>query len=270
MTSASSRRSLTRRDDADPAPKGERIAKVLARAGLCSRREAERWIAEGRVAVDGVTLTSPAMSVSDPARVTVDGQPLPDIQPTRLWRYHKPAGLLTTHDDPRGRPTVFDRLPPALGRVISVGRLDFNSEGLLLLTNDGAVARRLELPATGWRRRYRVRVHGAPDAATLASLAKGLELEGVRYGPIEAALDRQQGANAWLTVSLTEGKNREIRKVMDHFGWPVNRLIRIAYGPFQLGNLAVGSLAEVPRKVLTEQLGKDIAPKPHAHRRRPA
>jgi 23S rRNA pseudouridine2605 synthase len=255
--------------------RGERIAKVLARAGLCSRREAERWIADGRVALDGATLTSPAVTVDDASRVTVDGKALPSTEPTRLWRYHKPAGLLTSHGDPRGRPTVFDKLPPQLGRVISVGRLDLNSEGLLLLTNDGALARRLELPSTGWRRRYRVRVHGTPDAPSLARLAKGIVVDGVRYGPIEADLNRQQGANAWLTVSLAEGKNREIRKVMEHLGWPVSRLIRIAYGPFQLGHLPKGGIEAVPGKVLNEQLGAGTAPKrvkwsKDAHRRRPS
>jgi len=257
-----------------PAAKGERIAKLLARAGLCSRREAERWIADGRVALDGVTLTSPAVAVDDPTRITVDGEALRSAEPTRLWRYHKPAGLVTSHGDPRGRPTVFDNLPPAMGRVISVGRLDLNSEGLLLLTNDGALARRLELPSNGWRRRYRVRVHGTPDAAALARLAKGIEVAGVRYGPIEAELDRQQGANAWLTVSLTEGKNREIRRVLEHLGWPVSRLIRIAYGPFQLGNLPKGGIETVPGKVVREQVGAEAAPKPKrrkdAHRRRSA
>ncbi|PKU26050.1 pseudouridine synthase [Telmatospirillum siberiense] len=237
------------------AAKGERIAKRLARAGLCSRRDAERWIADGRVSVDGQKLTSPAVTVTESSIIIVDGKPLPEAERTRLWRYHKPTGLVTSHKDPQGRPTVFDRLPEGIPRVISVGRLDLNSEGLLLLTNDGELARRLELPTTGWVRRYRVRVHGTPDLKQLAELERGVTVEGVAYGPIKALLDRQQGSNAWLTVSLKEGKNREIRKVMEHLGWTVSRLIRIAYGPFQLGLLEPGMADEVPSRVLKEQLG---------------
>ncbi len=256
----------------DNSVKGERIAKRLARAGLCSRREAERWIAEGRVAVDGTVLTSPAVTVTETSRITVDGKLLPEAERTRLWRYHKPPGLVTSHKDPQGRPTVFERLPEDMPRVISVGRLDLNSEGLLLLTNDGELARHMELPATGWVRRYRVRVHGTPDPAQLAALERGLIVDGVPYGPIKALLDRQQGSNAWLTVSLKEGKNREIRKVMDHLGWTVTRLIRIAYGPFQLGLLEPGQAEEVPARVLAEQLGGSRKPKRNAdaHRRRPS
>ncbi len=235
--------------------KPERIAKVLARAGLCSRREAERWIEAGRVIVDGETLASPAFTVTAESKIVVDGQPLPAKQPTRLWRYHKPPGLVTSHKDPEGRPTVFQRLPENLPRVVSVGRLDLNSEGLLLVTNDGEIARRLELPETGWARVYRVRVHGTVDEKKLAALEKGVTVSGVKYGPIKAALDKQQGANAWLTVSLTEGRNREIRKVMEHLGLTVNRLIRTAYGPFQLGKLTRGQTAEITGKVLREQLG---------------
>ncbi len=236
----------------------ERIAKVMARAGLCSRREAERWIAAGRVALGGAVLTSPAVTVGEADEVRVDGKPIPSPAPARLWRYHKPAGLVTTHKDERGRPTVFEKLPPELPRLVSVGRLDLNSEGLLLLTNDGALARALELPARGWLRRYRVRVHGLPDPARLAALRQGLAIAGVKYGPIEAVLERQQGSNAWLSVSLGEGKNREIRRVMEHLGLQVTRLIRLAYGPFQLGGLARGAVAEVPRRVLREQLGRSI------------
>ena len=239
--------------------KGERIAKVLARAGLCSRRDAERLIADGRVAVDGKTLTTPAFTVTPENHITVDGKAVAAAEETKLWRYHKPAGLVTSHGDPRGRPTVFERLPPELPRVISVGRLDLNSEGLLLLTNDGGLARKLELPATGWARRYRVRVYGAVDEARLLKLEKGVTIDGLAYGSIRARLDSSQGGNAWLSVSLREGKNREIRKVMEHLGFFVNRLIRVAYGPFQLGNLARGGVDQVPRKVLREQLGK--APK---------
>jgi 23S rRNA pseudouridine2605 synthase len=235
--------------------KGERIAKRLARAGLCSRRDAERWIADRRVAVDGKVLDSPAFLVTEASHIVVDGKPLPETDRTRLWRYHKPAGLVTSHKDPQGRTTVFERLPQDMPRVISVGRLDLNSEGLLLLTNDGELARRLELPSTGWLRRYRVRIHGTPEPAALAALEKGITVDGVTYGSIKAVLDRQQGSNAWLTVGLKEGKNREIRKVMEHLGWSVSRLIRIAYGPFQLGLLPEGDAEEVPTKALKEQLG---------------
>jgi 23S rRNA pseudouridine2605 synthase len=234
---------------------GERIAKVLARAGLCSRREAERWIEKGRIAIDGKVLTTPAVVVGPDALVTVDGKPLPAKEPSRLWRYHKPRGLVTTARDPQGRPTVFDHLPEDLPRVISVGRLDINSEGLLLLTNDGELARRLELPANAWTRRYRVRVHGLVDRARLAKLADGITIAGVAYGPIQATLDRQQGENAWLTMSLREGKNREVRRICEHLGWAVGRLIRLAFGPFQLGDLPRGAVEPVPAKVLREQLG---------------
>jgi 23S rRNA pseudouridine2605 synthase len=233
----------------------ERIAKVIARSGLCSRREAERWIAEGRVAVNGTRLESPAVTVVDSDRITVDGRPIPTKQAMRLWRYHKPRGRVTTARDPEGRPTVFDDLPAAMPRVVTVGRLDLNSEGLLLLTNDGGLKRRLELPATGWSRRYRVRVHGAVDPAALESRINGIAIAGVRYGPVRAALERQQSGNAWLTMSLTEGKNREVRRICEHLGWQVSRLIRVAYGPFQLGNLPPGAVEEVPAKVLREQLG---------------
>ncbi|MBM3569136.1 MAG: rRNA pseudouridine synthase [Alphaproteobacteria bacterium] len=255
---------------ASPAPKaGERLAKWIARAGLCSRREAERWILAGRVAVDGAAVASPALDIDDPARIAVDGRPLPGADKARLWRYHKPRGLLVSHRDPQGRPTVFQGLPAELGRVISVGRLDFNSEGLLLLTNDGALARRLELPETGWARRYRVRVHGKPEAAALERLAQGVRVGGIAYGPIKAALERQQGSNAWLTLSLAEGKNREVRKVLEAQGLFVNRLIRTAYGPFQLGQLEPGAVEEVNRKVLKEQLGAALGAI-DAHRRGPA
>ncbi|RMD64257.1 MAG: rRNA pseudouridine synthase [Alphaproteobacteria bacterium] len=238
-----------------PDQSGERIAKVIARAGVCSRREAERLIAAGRVSVDGSVVTTPAMTVTPQATVAIDGTALPARAPTRLWRYHKPRGVVTTAHDPQGRSTVFDRLPPDLPRVLTIGRLDLSSEGLLLLTNDGALQRRLELPATGWTRRYRVRVHGRVDPTRLAALAEGITVAGVTYGPIEAVLERRTGANAWLSVALKEGKNREIRRVMEHLGLTVNRLIRVAYGPFQLGRLRPGQVAEVPAKVLREQLG---------------
>ncbi len=258
-----------------PDQRGERIAKRIARSGLCSRRDAERLIAEGRVAVDGTTLASPACLVTAASRIVVDGKPLPDAEATRLWRYHKPRGLVTSHRDPQGRPTLFERLPAELPRVISVGRLDLNAEGLLLLTNDGALARRLELPATGWLRRYRVRVHGELDPARLATLAHGIEIDGVRYGAIDTVIDSRKGSNAWLTVSLREGKNREVRKVVEALGGIVTRLIRVAYGPFQLGYLAPGVVEEVASRVLRDQLGPGDGatarrrPKqPRAHRRR--
>jgi 23S rRNA pseudouridine2605 synthase len=243
--------------DDTPQPKGERIAKVMARAGLCSRRDAETWIAAGRVAVNGTVLTSAALNVGPTDAVLVDGAPLRTPEPSRLWRYHKPEGLVTSHRDEKNRPTVFANLPPSLPRVVSVGRLDLTSEGLLLLTNDGALARTLELPARGWLRRYRVRVHGRPDPKALARLADGIVIDDVRYGRIVASVDPASGgkSNCWLMVSLAEGKNREIRKVMEHLHLTVNRLIRVAYGPFQLGNLAPGEAEEVPRHILREQLG---------------
>jgi len=265
MAQAGAGLTTDRATDAQP----ERIAKVLARAGLCSRRDAERWIAEGRVSVDGTVLTSPAVTVTPANEVRVDGAPLPERDRPRLWRYHKPAGLVTTHRDEKGRPTVFAALPPELPRLVSVGRLDLNSEGLLLLTNDGALARRLELPATGWVRRYKVRVHGSVDPQRLEALAQGITIDGVGYGPIRASLERVQGSNAWLQMALREGKNREVRRVLEQLGLSVTRLIRLAYGPFQLGHLPRGSVEEVAPKVLAEQLGAGrAAGSKHAHRRR--
>jgi 23S rRNA pseudouridine2605 synthase len=236
-----------------------RIAKALARAGLCSRREAERWIGEGRVSVNGAVLNSPARDVAPSDRILVDGKELPRPEPPRMWRYHKPKGLVTTHSDPQGRPTVFAALPSHLPRVISVGRLDFNTEGLLLLTNDGALARHLELPATGWLRRYRVRAHGTVTQDALDKLKEGIEIGGVRYGPIEATLDTVQGSNVWLSIGLREGKNREVRTVLDTLGLSVNRLIRVSFGPFQLLDLAPGEVEPVRRRVLVEQLGPRVA-----------
>jgi 23S rRNA pseudouridine2605 synthase len=232
----------------------ERIAKWLARAGVASRRDAERLIAQGRVKLNQVCIVQPATFVGAADLVQVDGALVAAPERTRLWRYHKPPGLVTTHRDPEGRPTVFEKLPPGLPRLISVGRLDLASEGLLLLTNDGALARRLELPANGWIRRYRVRVHGRVDEAALAVLGGGITVAGIHYGPIEAGLDAHKGSNAWLTVALREGRNREVRRVMAHLGLAVTRLIRVAYGPFQLGSLPRGALEEVSAKVLREQL----------------
>ncbi|KPQ07568.1 MAG: 23S rRNA pseudouridine2605 synthase [Rhodobacteraceae bacterium HLUCCA12] len=238
---------------------GARIAKVLARAGVASRREAETMILAGRVQVNGSRIDSPALNVGPSDRVMVDGKPLAAPEPPRLWLYHKPTGLVTSARDEKGRPTVFDTLPDDLPRVMSVGRLDINSEGLLLLTNDGALKRRLELPSTGWLRKYRVRVKGAPQEAALEPLRKGLVIEGERFQPMVVSLDRQQGANAWLTVGIREGRNREVRRAMEAVGLSVNRLIRISYGPFQLGDLAPGAVEEIRPKVLRDQLGSDAA-----------
>ncbi|MVT54475.1 pseudouridine synthase [Bradyrhizobium yuanmingense] len=251
-----------RRDDA-PKPKkaGERIAKVLARAGLASRRDAEEMVTQGRVTVNGRVINSPALDVTKNDVVMVDGKPLPERERTRLFLYHKPRGLMTTHDDPEGRPTVFDNLPEGLPRLISIGRLDFNTEGLLLLTNDGGLARTLELPDTGWLRRYRVRAHGDVTQAQLDELKNGIEIEGVKYGPIEATLERDQGANVWLVFAIREGKNREVRNVCAHLGLEVNRLIRVSYGPFQLGEIPEGQVEEIRARVLREQLGEKVIEK---------
>jgi 23S rRNA pseudouridine2605 synthase len=251
-----------------PQPSGDRIAKVLARAGVASRRQAEILIVEGRVCVNGKRIDSPALNVTPSDRITVDGKPLRAPEPARLWLYHKPLGLVTTTRDDEGRPTVFDNLPEGLPRVVSVGRLDLNSEGLLLLTNDGALKRKLELPSTGWLRKYRVRVNGAPTDEMLAPLREGIVVEGENFQPMIVAIDRQQGANAWLTIGIREGRNREIRRALSYVGLSVNRLIRISYGPFQLGTLAKGAVEEVKARVLREQLGEGAretetdAPKP--------
>jgi 23S rRNA pseudouridine2605 synthase len=240
------------------AKSGERIAKVMARAGLCSRREAEAWIAAGRVAVNGKPIASPALDVATRDHVTVDGEPLRQRERTRLFLFHKPRGQLTSHADARGRPTIFAALPKGLPRLISVGRLDLNTEGLLLLTNDGGLARTLELPATGWLRRYRVRAHGRVRQEELDRLHNGITIAGIRYGSIEARLEREQGANSWLAFAIREGKNREVKNVLGHLGLAVNRLIRVSFGPFQLGGLPEGAVEEVKTRILRDQLGDRI------------
>ena len=233
----------------------ERLAKFMARSGVCSRRQAEEFIRQGRVTVNGDVVDSPAFNVEGDEKILLDGEKLPQKEKVRLWLYHKPVGLVTTHRDEKGRPTVFDNLPEGLPRVISVGRLDLNSEGLLLLTNDGELSRRLELPSNGWIRRYRVRVHGTVDIKKPQALQNGTVVDGVAYGAVRAEIDSRNGSNTWLTVTLAEGKNREIRKVMKSVGLEVSRLIRLSYGPFQLGSLRRGEVREVPAKVLREQLG---------------
>src|SRR5947208_8344020 len=253
---------MMRKGGADQRKAGERIAKMMARAGLCSRREAETWIAAGRVAVNGNVLASPALNVTGEDKVLVDGKPLEAPERTRLFLFNKPAGLVTTERDPEGRPTVFGYVAerfPDLPRLISVGRLDINTEGLLLLTNDGGLARVLELPATGWIRRYRVRANGETDEAALGQLRRGATVEGVKYAPAEVTLDRVQGANVWLTLGLREGKNREVKRLLEHIGLQVNRLIRLSFGPFQLGHLADGEVEEVNTRVLRDQLGPSLA-----------
>jgi 23S rRNA pseudouridine2605 synthase len=247
---------------------GERIAKVIARAGICSRRDAERLIGEGRVKLNGKVLTTAATNVTDKDVILIDGLPLPQKEATKLWRYHKPGGLVVSNHDPEGRPTVFDKLRSQLPRVVSIGRLDINTEGLLLLTNDGELARFLELPATGWTRKYRVRAFGHIDVASLKKLEKGVEVEGVRYGPIEAAIERVQGDNTWLTIAIKEGKNREVKRICEHLGLQVNRLIRTAFGPFQLGELPRGGIEEVPARAMKSSIGEKFFKKEDdAHRR---
>lgn len=243
---------------------GERIAKILSRAGVASRREAERMIEAGRVAVNGVRIDSPALNVTPTDTIAVDGKALAAPDRPRLWLYHKPAGLVTSAADEKGRKTVFDALPTDMPRVMSVGRLDLPSEGLLLLTNDGGIKRRLELPSTGWLRRYRVRVKGVPREEALEPLRRGISVGGVDYQPMQVALDRQQGANAWLTIGLREGRNREIRRALADLGFEVNRLIRISYGPFRLGDLKPGDVEEVRRRVMADQLGMPELTKGHA------
>lgn len=237
----------------------ERLAKFMARSGVCSRRGAEKLIEQKRVTVNGEIIDTPAFNVEGTEKILLDGEKLPEIEQTRLWLYHKPAGLLTTHKDTEARATVFDHLPAGLPRVISVGRLDLNSEGLLLLTNNGELSRKLELPENGWSRRYKVRVHGVVNKKKLSELADGTVIDGINYGPVKAELESQNGTNSWLIVTLNEGKNREIRKLMKSIGLEVARLIRLSYGPFQLGSLKKGEVREIPQKVLKEQLGSKIS-----------
>ncbi|WP_424932023.1 pseudouridine synthase [Amaricoccus macauensis] len=236
-------------------PTSERIAKRLSRAGVASRREAEAMILAGRVAVNGKAIASPALNVTASDRIAVDGKAIAEPEATRLWRYHKPVGLVTTARDEKGRTTIFDRLPEDLPRVMSIGRLDLNSEGLLLLTNDGALKRRLELPSTGWARKYRVRANGSATEESLEPIRKGVTVDGERFQPMSVTLDRQQGANVWLTIGLREGRNREVRRALATVGLTVNRLIRISYGPFQLGDLASGQVEEIRPKILRDQIG---------------
>ncbi len=243
---------------ARPEFEGERIAKFLARAGVASRREAEKLIEQGIVTVNGEVLSTPAFKVTPDMDIRVDGTRVAKPQPPRMWRFHKPDGLVTTHKDPQGRPTVFQALEGRLPRVISIGRLDLTTEGLLLLTNSGALSRQLELPANAWTRRYRVRAYGRTTQKALDGLQEGVNIDGIEYGPIRAKLDQQQGDNQWITLSINEGKNREVRNVMRHLGLTVNRLIRTAYGPFQLGKLPKGDYEEVPGKQLREQLGRKL------------
>jgi len=247
----------------DKSESGDRIAKVIARAGICSRRDAEKLIADGRVMLDGEVIKTPAIRVREDQVVSVDGKPLAEPENTRLWRYNKPAGLVTTHKDPEGRPTVFQNLPKSLPRVVSVGRLDVNSEGLLLLTNDGALARRLELPAAGWNRKYRVRLFGKVTQEELDKFAEGVTIDGVKYGSVIADLERVKGMYAWAQVTLKEGKNREVKRLMESLGLKVARLIRIQFGPFHLGQLPEGGVEEIPAKIWREQLGMGRKKKPH-------
>ncbi len=236
-----------------------RIAKMMARAGVCSRREAERYIASGRVAVNGKVIDSPALNVTTRDKILVDGNPLPDAEPIKLWRYHKPRGLVTTANDEKDRETIFDKLPKDLPRTISIGRLDINTEGLLLLTNDGELARHIELPTTGWLRRYKVRANGEITQDKFDHLKKGITIDGIKYGPIEATVVKQQGANVWFTMGLREGKNREINRIAEHLGLAVNRLIRVSFGPFILGDLKSGEIEQIKSHVLADQLGPTLA-----------
>lgn len=257
----STERLKPRTEKAAPSSEPMRIAKAMARAGLCSRREAERFIEAGRVTVNGKLIDSPALNVTGKDRILIDGTPLPEAEPIRLWRYNKPKGLVTTASDEKGRDTIFDKLPEDIPRTISIGRLDINTEGLLLLTNDGELARHIELPQTGWLRRYKVRANGSITQDKLDSLKKGVTIDGVKFGPVEATLIKQQGANCWFTIGLREGKNREIKRIAEHLGLNVNRLIRLSFGPFILGSLNDGEIEEVKSHILADQLGPKLAEK---------
>ena len=232
----------------------ERIAKKISRAGLCSRREAEKLIKNGRIKLNGEIILTPAINVSENDILLFDNKPIQEKKSTRLWRFHKPKGFLVTNSDPKGRPIIYDILPKSLPRVISIGRLDFDTEGLILLTNDGELARKIELPSTGWIRKYRVRVHGKVKAESLKKLVNEIQVASFQTKPIEANLDIQKGSNAWITISLKEGKNRQIRKAMEFLGYPVNRLIRTSYGPFQLGNLVKGEILEIKKTIVLDQI----------------
>jgi 23S rRNA pseudouridine2605 synthase len=244
----------------DSTQDGERISKLIARAGVCSRRDAEKLIAEGHVTLDGEKITNQGVRAGPDQVIAIDGKPLKAAEPTRLWRYHKATGLVTTHRDPEGRPTVFQKLPLRMPRVVSVGRLDINSEGLLLLTNDGEFARKLELPAAGWVRKYRVRLFGKVTQADLDKLAEGATIGGVKYGPVIADLERSKGVYSWAQVSLKEGKNREVKRLMESIGLKVARLIRVQFGPFHLGQLEPGHAEEIPARIWREQLGMRKTP----------
>lgn len=240
-----------------------RIAKAIARAGICSRREAETYIAAGRITVNGKKISSPALNVTAKDKIKVDGKALPDQEPVKLWRYHKPKGLVTTAKDEKDRETIFSKLPKDLPRTITIGRLDINTEGLLLLTNDGELARHLELPKTGWLRRYKVRAKGSITQDKFDALKEGITIEGIKYGPIQASLIKEQGSNCWFTMGLREGKNREIKRICEHLGLNVNRLIRLSFGPFMLGDLKAGEVEEVHSHILADQLGPELAEKFH-------
>jgi len=238
-----------------------RIAKAIARAGVCSRREAETYIAAGRIKVNGKKISSPALNVTSSDKILVDGQPLPDQEPVKIWRYHKPKGLVTTAKDEKDRDTIFSKLPKHLPRTITIGRLDINTEGLLLLTNDGELARHIELPKTGWLRRYKVRANGSVTQDKLNGLKEGITIEGIKYGPIQAQLIKEQGSNCWFTMGLREGKNREIKRICEHLGLNVNRLIRISFGPFMLGDLKAGEVEDIKPHILADQLGPELSEK---------